>query len=406
MTSTNLTRVVPPSPHRNSGSGQPQPRQTKEEVQVDLSSMIGRIKPKPVCVDPTLKQQSMSHNEISKFVFVTGEKTSLDTGSQELSVVSSSSSTGSRENGLLDKYSSPTSAAAADGDGDAKQALTPPFADGRFLHRKSESERINLKVKAQTISRNGRQTQRWYTDPSTHTMYRMTTGCIPVMKDGKILFCSASRKSEWILPKGGWEKDEAMEESAIRETFEEGGVFGIIGPTLSEIEFETRKGKKRRIEFEEVKRKAKMIREASSSSPKAVPLTEEAVAKSETERAAQGGGQNQKQTHQSKTTPQCSDWDTGSVASETSLSHTHVKMTLFPLYVTEVMESWPEQGRFRKVVNIDEAIQLTESRPYFREALQELKQRKLHLSQDLQNYNKNDTNVTRSITDTSEDIAT
>lgn len=439
MTSTKVTQILPPA-QKNGSEEQPQqqdpPEQTKEQeqVQVDLSNMIGRIKPKPVCVDAALKQQSMCCEEISKSVFVTttdgpnsntnptannnnNKAASLDAaGSQEISVVSSSSSsTASRENGLL--LDNPTM--------DWKEAVaSSSFADGGFVHRKSESERINLKVKTQTISRNGRQTQRWYTDPATHTLYRMTTGCIPVLKDGRVLFCSASRKSEWILPKGGWEKDEAMEESAIRETFEEAGVFGIIGPTLSEIEFETRKGKKRRIEFEEVQRKAKLIREAQSSSPKGVPQTEEAMArvvsssvtedvlcreeKNEAEKTiqkSQSPDQQQQQQQPLKIIQHSSDGDNGSVASETSLSHAHVKMSLFPLYVTEVMETWPEQGRFRKVVDIDEAIRISEARPYFQKALKELKERNLHVSQELQpllptngtsstNHNNNNNNTT------------
>jgi len=258
----------------------------------------------------------------------------------------------------------------------------PP--EGGFLHRKEESERINQKVKAQTISRNGRQKQRWHTDPTTQRLYRMTTGCVPIVEDGKILFVSASRKPEWILPKGGWEKDEALEESAIRETFEEAGVFGILGPTLKEIEYETRKAKKRRIEYEEVQRMTKQIRRANASeskvvspakkgtiSPVSVPSKEPVVSENEAQRRTQG----QPKTHQ-----HYSDGDTCSVASEASLSYTHVKMSLFPLYVTEVRNEWPEQGRFRKVVDIDEAIRMTSSRPEFQEALKELKQRNLHLS--------------------------
>jgi diphosphoinositol-polyphosphate diphosphatase len=442
MASTKATQILPPDQKNGSGEQQEQEpqEQTKEQeqVQVDLSNMIGRIKPKPVCVDAALKQQSMSCEEISKSVFVTttdgpntntnttsnNKEASLDVaGSQELSVVSScSSSTASRENGVslmdnptMDWFKSNQS------DNDSKEAIaSSSFADGRFVHRKSESERINLKVKTQTISRNGRQTQRWYTDPVTHTLYRMTTGCIPVLKDGRVLFCSASRKSEWILPKGGWEKDEVMEESAIRETFEEAGVFGIIGPTLSEIEFETRKGKKRRIEFEEVQRKVKLIREAQSSSPNGFPQTEEAMAtpistlskngvvsssvadvvsrekKNEVEKTIQRSHNEDQQ--QLKTIQHYSDGDNGSVASETSVSHAHVKMSLFPLYVTEVMETWPEQGRFRKVVDIDEAIRISESRPYFQRALKELKERNLHVSQELQPLHKNGTSSTNDTT--------
>ena len=402
--STDLTQMLSPDPK----NGEHRQQEQKEpEVRVDLSSMIGRIKPKPVCLDKTLKEQSVSCGEISKFKFVfepTTDDGPKDKESQEISVVSSGSSTASRENGL----SSETAAASQSTNSKEAAIASSSFADDSFLHRKSESERINLKVKTQTISRNGRQTQRWYTDPATRTRYRMTTGCIPVLKDGRILFCSASRKPEWILPKGGWEKDEVMEESAIRETFEEAGVFGIIGPCLSEIQFETRKGKKRRIEFEEVQRKAKQICEAQSSSPKGVPQTDEAMAppvslknrvvsssdvvcqeKKLTEATIQTLN-NSQDSQQLKVIQHSSDGDNVSVASETSLSHAHVKMSLFPLYVTEVMETWPEQGRFRKVVDIDQAIKISESRPYFQQALKELKVRNLHIQRELQTTSATD----------------
>jgi len=402
MATTNVTRI--PSPEQ---------QQVKEEqVQVDLTNMVGRlgrIKPKPVCVDATLKQESMSSEEISKSVFVVEETESSQAGKasdavlQAFSVVSSSSSTASRESSL--STSDTIIPGLNQNQNNTKQfiaSMPSPSTDRGFLHRKVESERINLKVKTQTISRNGRETQRWYTDPVTHILYRRTTGCIPILENGKILFCSASRKKDWILPKGGWEKDEAMEESAIRETFEEAGVFGIIGPTLSEIEFETRKGKKRRIDFEEVQRKAKLIREAQSSSPKPVSPTEEgyvapipAFSKNRVISSFSSADSDAYQAENETTTsrilgqsvgqskPIHSDGETASVASETSLSHTHVKMSLFPLYVTEVRKEWPEQGRFRKVVDIDKAIQMTESRPYFQDALKELKQRNLHISHEL-----------------------
>lgn len=247
-----------------------------------------------------------------------------------------------------------------------------------------ESERINLKVKTQKNSRNGRQTQRWYTDPVTQRLYRMTTGCVPIVDDGKILFVSASRKSEWILPKGGWEKDEAIEESAIRETFEEAGVFGVLGPALKEIEYETRKAKKRRIEYEEVQRRVKQIR-ARTSSPKVISPTERGTPPITTSSKDRGISSSRvlpktenDVSSQEKSQQLYSDGETCSVASETSICYTHVKMSLFPLYVTEIRDEWPEHGRLRKVVDIDEAIRMTESRPEFQEALKELKQRNLH----------------------------
>ena len=70
--------------------------------------------------------------------------------------------------------------------------------------------------------------------------------------------------------------------------------------------------------------------------------------------------------------------ETSSVASDSSLSHTHVRLSMFVLYVSDVKSSWPESGRSRKVVDIDEAIRMCESRPEFAAALKEVKERNLH----------------------------
>ena len=366
------------------------------EVQVDMSNMVGRIKAPPVCVDATLKKEAMSTEELSKFAFsVVVETTPLktaaaaaaatrqdSTGSSEPSVVSSGSSTASRESAYLsDHDSSMMLVHTHSHHGQSSSNLS-------MSSRKEDSERINLKVTTQKISRNGRQTQRWYTDPTTQRLYRMTTGCVPVVEGGKILFVSSSRKPDWILPKGGWEMDEAMEESAIRETFEEAGVLGILGPKLHEIEYETRKAKKRRLEYEEIQRKVKQIRAAHSQlSPKATTTVATPLPSNETkspEPSAQVDNEvlNRIRGQSSNKSQHISDGDTCSVASEASQGYTHVRMTLMPLYVTEIRKNWPEQGRFRKVVDIDEAIRMTESRPEFHAALKELKERNLHIPQE------------------------
>lgn len=353
--------------------------------------MIGKTKAPPVCVDATLMQDAMSTEELSNLTFPAvwvstpqtppSLPTSAPPGSPPpgSSVVSSGSSTASRESSLSD----------LEGSNGTLHGNNPHSSSHRS--RKEDSERINLKVTTQTISRNGRQTQRWFTDPTSQRLYRMTTGCVPIVEGGKVLFVSSSRKPEWILPKGGWENDEGLEESAIRETFEEAGVLGILGPLLSEIEYETRKAKKRRLEYEEIRGKSKQIRDAHSASPNAehgtprddlgaaptcpnaqAPPTELAspAAPVANEVLSRIRGHSAKLHN--------SDGETCSVASEASQGHTHVKMALFPLYVTEVRDKWPEQGRLRKAVDIDEAIRITESRPEFQAALKELKERNLH----------------------------
>jgi hypothetical protein len=68
-----------------------------------------------------------------------------------------------------------------------------------------------------------------------------------------------------------------------------------------------------------------------------------------------------------------------SVTSEHSSSANSVRMIMFPLYVLEVREHWPESGRARKVVDIDTAIQIMESRPEFQKVLLEVKEKGYHL---------------------------
>jgi 8-oxo-dGTP pyrophosphatase MutT (NUDIX family) len=360
----------------------PNPESAEPQVQVDMGSMegfIGRIKEAPVCADQSLKKDSMSAEELSKFCFpLETPKDSVQAVSKlhtthhqvESSVVSSASSTASRESAYL-----------SDLDGSGSKVILTPLRLG--LERK-QSEQINLKVTTQKISRNGRLTQRWSTDPQTQRIYRMVTGCVPIVDGGKILFVSSSRKPEWILPKGGWEKDEAMQESAIRETFEEAGVLGIIGPRLSEIEYETRKSKKRRLDLQEAQKRAKVFREthAISPDPKAsvdtlVSCAEIPTVKQKSLIEANAHVSNEDMARirgQSKPSD-----ETSSVASDASTGYSHVRLNLMPLYVSEVRAEWPECGRFRKVVDIDEAIRMTESRPEFHAALKEVKERSLHL---------------------------
>ena len=51
---------------------------------------------------------------------------------------------------------------------------------------------------------------------------------------------------------------------------------------------------------------------------------------------------------------------------------------MIPLFVTEVKEHWPESGRGRKVVHIDEAIEIMSNRPEFQTVLHEVKRKGFH----------------------------
>eukprot|EP00540_Astrosyne_radiata_P010765 CAMPEP_0116846498 /NCGR_PEP_ID=MMETSP0418-20121206/13867_1 /TAXON_ID=1158023 /ORGANISM="Astrosyne radiata, Strain 13vi08-1A" /LENGTH=433 /DNA_ID=CAMNT_0004477749 /DNA_START=334 /DNA_END=1636 /DNA_ORIENTATION=+ len=272
-------------------------RRTRElDTQASLSDgeEFGRHKAPPMCDVPMLRKQAMSTDEIRKYAF----PSSLTTGSS-----------GSVNNGGLERKSTDT----------------------------IRQREVNAKVLKRSTSRQGREGQRWLNDPEKDEIIRLVCGCVPILKNGMVLFVSASRKPEWILPKGGWEMDETIEESAIRETYEEAGVIGTLGPSLPEVQYETRKSKKRKLE-------------QNSLSPTR-PRQE----------------QEQEPQHMHKPNARIRDGKPPEVPQQ----YSYVRMTLFPLYISEVRDTWPESGRFRKIMPIDEAIKMLESRPEFRSILME-----------------------------------
>jgi ADP-ribose pyrophosphatase YjhB (NUDIX family) len=229
-----------------------------------------------------------------------------------------------------------------------------------------------------TESRQGRDHQRWITESDSQQRVRLVTGCVPILTGGRILFVSASRKPEWILPKGGWEQDETMEESALREAYEEAGVLGTLGLALEPVQYETRKSKKRRNDMTELLRKyshnhvdesaheemkgtTKDATDLQPDIPQTISLLSDEVVNSMRELQ-----------------PKVRSDETSSNASDSS-SYSFVRLTMFPLYVSEVRDSWPESSRFRKIVHIDEAIQMLESREELRSVLIQVKEKSLHI---------------------------
>ena len=262
-----------------------------------------------------------------------------------------------------------------------------------------------------TESRNGREHQRFATDQQTGQLLRLTTGAVPIMKDGKILLISSNSKAEWILPKGGWESDESLEVSAFREVFEEGGILGALGPQLNDVLYETRKAKKRRIELELLNRKAEApsacvsVQSANSSacqseddySGNSLILVDSHHATAAKKENYSGNSHTLNDSHHSTAAKkEClatrirnemkrsiferndETASVASVASDLSSSCTHICMKMFPLYVLEVRDHWPESGRARKVVDIDTAIDIMSLRPEFQKVLIEVKEKGLH----------------------------
>jgi hypothetical protein len=86
----------------------------------------------------------------------------------------------------------------------------------------------------------------------------------------------------------------------------------------------------------------------------------------------------------SPTGPELSE-DGGAEKSKSSNSdpknYSYVRLLLFPLYISEVKNDWPEKGRLRKIVDIDDAIKIMEKedRGYFKKGLEMIKDRGLHL---------------------------
>jgi len=82
-------------------------------------------------------------------------------------------------------------------------------------------------------ARVGRSKQRYDADGS-----RLVAGIVAVSSDKKkVLIVESSRKANhWVLPKGGWESDEATAEvAAQREAWEEAGITGKVVKSLGKI---------------------------------------------------------------------------------------------------------------------------------------------------------------------------
>ncbi|KAK3344101.1 NUDIX hydrolase domain-like protein [Lasiosphaeria hispida] len=81
-------------------------------------------------------------------------------------------------------------------------------------------------------SRQGRENQRY-----SSAGERLVAGIVPLSEDKTlVLLIQSTRRKGWVLPKGGWEKDEECTEAAAREAWEEAGISVHIDFDLGEIE--------------------------------------------------------------------------------------------------------------------------------------------------------------------------
>ena len=443
---------VGPPPAAAAGSIAPEAEAAAAAAKTPIRGTVGRIKAPPSAT-ASMQRQAFSHVDLSKLCW---DMSATSAAAAAAAGIGGGDGKSNDDNGNGAKQpasSNQPSAVATSGSSSSSSSSSASDPGGRSAPAPAPAP---TPVVERTVSRTGREAQRWATDPHTGQLIRLTTGCVPIMRDGRILLCSSSRKEAWILPKGGWESDETLEESALRETFEEAGVLGTLGPVLEEIEYETRKAKKRRLEREnliktmmEEQRRGSLLSggiastggggasgassgdEQHGAQHKAAAHTNgngktAAAAVEAVEGAPPNGGdvppagnvnlkppppndgsmsppaaqvavsnaapifriqQLQQLQHAAGTHGAGAGTDdtasvasVASMASDTSTSCSRARMRLFPLYVSEVRNEWPESGRARKVLDIDAAIEMMESRPEFQRALIEVRDRRLHLT--------------------------
>jgi diphosphoinositol-polyphosphate diphosphatase len=345
------------------------------------SPVLGQVRKKapPICRVPALRKENMVGAELSKWSFSLSE---LFPEGQSISSCSDKVDSILAEPSR-DKKDTPSGSNSVEPCRDKKEEQESVTI--------SPNEWISFKgtILKRTESRNGREHQRFATNQQTGQLLRLTTGAVPIMKDGRILLISSNSKAEWILPKGGWESDESLEVSAFREVFEEGGILGALGPQLNDVFYETRKAKKRRIELEILNRKSEAPLACVS-----VQSANSSVCQSEDDYSGNSHSQNDSHSttsakkeclatrirNEMRSNAEKNDEtaSVASIASDLSSSCTHICMKMFPMYVLEVRDHWPESGRARKIVDIDTAIEIMSLRPEFQKVLIEVKEKGLH----------------------------
>jgi diphosphoinositol-polyphosphate diphosphatase len=67
---------------------------------------------------------------------------------------------------------------------------------------------------------------------SYHNHLKEVAGCVPIYHDAIYMISSRTHPEEWILPKGGRDVDESLEDAALREAAEEAGLRGTLSTRL------------------------------------------------------------------------------------------------------------------------------------------------------------------------------
>lgn len=171
----------------------PQPGDPQKEAEPKPPAVVetGRIKAPPVCEDAEMIKTSMTTETLQQWVFE--ENAGVPPPLPEPiakppppSVTAHMASTNSTHSAASNE---PVSVVSVTSSNNSCGALSS-----------DEANTLNTRIAQRKTSRNGRATQRWIKNT------RLVVGCVPILKDSRILFVSASRKAEWILPKGGWEE--------------------------------------------------------------------------------------------------------------------------------------------------------------------------------------------------------
>lgn len=217
--------------------------------------------------------------------------------------------------------------------------------EGRELQRWEHLEKTTTTTTGRNFIGDDHNSVKIYASQQEQQIYnsypncRLTTGCIPILPGGRILLITSSKsQSVYVLPKGGWEHDESLPLSALRETLEEAGVTGLLGPPLPPLTYETKKAVNRRLLLEETQRSNSTLGSTTSDGSDRIVTSDSPV----------------------------------------SPYHTHNRLTIFPMYVQCIYDHWPEMNRLRRIVSIDEASLLLQHRPEFLHMINELRDRNLH----------------------------